>query len=237
MESTLDNNHSGMKKRDDEKEEQDWYDNVCETTTNLFCPVPEKPPELLSALEAKDDAMLDHKFESVADEDMLDHVFESVETFTCREQQEPEKVDPGGNDETSLVATSQTNENGKAQNQASSPRIAPLGEEGDALDYLFEKVESLVCAPSYDDPEQLLVNTVPVLERENSIVARGDEELHSIIYVPEEESRGVSADVELDAETKKELWYKEPKYMILGVFLLLIIVGLVVFGLLFLTKW
>jgi hypothetical protein len=227
MASTLDNNHSGTKKRDDEKEEQDWYDNVCETTTNLFCPVPEKPPELLSALEAKDDAMLDHKFESVADEDMLDHVFKSVESFTCRGQQEPENGDPEADAETGIVATSRTNE----------IKIAPLGEEGDAIDYLFEKVESLVCAPSYDDPEQLLVNTVPVLERENSIVARGDEELHSIIYVPEEESRGVSADVELDAETKKELWYKEPKYMILGVFLLLIIVGLVVFGLLFLTKW
>jgi hypothetical protein len=109
-----------------------------------------------------------------------------------------------------------------------------LGEEGDALDYLFEKVESLVCAPSYDDPEHPLENTVLVLKSDSSIVERGDEEEDLTVDVEEAQ---FSADDELDDETKQELWYREPKYMMLLVLLLLIIVVLVANGVLLLTKW
>jgi len=108
--------------------------------------------------------------ENFGEPDVLDYVFEHVESFTCRDNgPEGSGIEVGdkgllvkegnkgvGNNsfdenfslvrDNSLVERDGTN--GRPTRLATtrkSPKIVPLGQEGDLLDYCFEHVESFVC--------------------------------------------------------------------------------------------
>ena len=121
------NNHrDNSNRKDGENNDKDWIDTVCETTSNMFCPVPENLPEAMAAMDEE---------KKQEEEDLLDSVFVAVESFTCKD-------DAPNNGTPTKEQSDRDADSEKDANNETPPeeRIAPLGEEGDALDYVFEKV-------------------------------------------------------------------------------------------------
>jgi hypothetical protein len=204
----------------------DWLDNMCGGVTDAICPLPDQ-----DVIAKVGTAEAEPKPE---DKDVLDHVFTRVETLSCA-------ADAGGGDDSSVVwPTSTTAPN---DGQAPAP-AAPAAEnkgillqEGDALDRMFERVESLVCSPepdTTDDACSLVGEDHPVVMTISDDKGDGH---------PDVESGGTSTSLEtqLEEETLKknreELWYQAPKCQICLMALCLLTAVLCVNAVLFITRW
>jgi hypothetical protein len=230
-------NHNDSSKDDNGT---DWLDNMCGGATDAICPLPNQ--EVIAQVDA-----VEPKPE---EKDLLDHVFTGVESVSCAP---PDAKASGSEDNSSVVLPTSSETSSKAQT-ASAPTAAAaadnrgiLMQEGDALDRMFEKVESFVCSAEADTTDDAC-----------SIV--GDEEQRSVVimvsdgkgdyrpdvesggkgdYRPDVESGGTSTSVEteLDQEKldeEKQLWYKNPHFIM--VFCMVIAVLLLVVAL-FLAPW
>ena len=94
------------------------------------------------------------------------------------------------------------------------------------MDFVFGKVENFVCGP---DGEMSPSND---LEFANSLVDGPNQQ-----EVDLEEQVKVEDDSLTQQDTKKILWYLEPKYIMLGILCILLIVILIVNGILLILKW
>jgi hypothetical protein len=156
----------------EQEPEEGGFDRVCEAVTTCLCPIPDDPEQLKNTYHEKD---------------ILDYTFEKVETFTC------------GNDEDTVLE-----EDNMSITQGPPPAVAakeqpppaqvyadratdsqadgqPKGvqtsnEEGDMLDYVFEKVESLVCAEDVPNDKARLAAGAASVSRDHSLIEAPMEE-------------------------------------------------------------
>jgi hypothetical protein len=220
------------------KTDEDWLDRICDSTTNGMCPVPDNLPEALASVD-------DEKREG--DEDMLDNVFEHVESLSCRppmeERQNAEESNLGS---LPIDEASQVQQRAATTTSATEKTISTgqktSGEEPDALDYVFDQVESFICSSAREDAQP-------------AEAPFGDSQLgpklsNSIVELEEDKKRApttdietaqVSAEVQLavseDEKQETEIWYKKPKWLLFFTLLFLVIVLLVVNGALLITRW
>lgn len=104
----------------------DWLDTVCNHASNTMCPVPNSLPA--SAFE-KDEQ----------NPDMLDHVFEGMERNLSFSKPPPTQQVLGQEEK------SQSNISGLTGAEDSLAKDPKQEEDKDALDLVFEKVESFAC--------------------------------------------------------------------------------------------
>jgi hypothetical protein len=155
---------------------EDMLDRMFEWTERAFCPASMK------------------NMKPEPKEDVLDFVFTHVESFSCQEQAPPQEPDvlytTDGRElerDNSLV---QTDPSGRPSRLRTTRKIKPLGQEGDLVDYVFEHVESLVCAE--DLPEGALqyapvANTVTPRKKEMDEEYRSAKKRGESVYEQEDE--------------------------------------------------
>eukprot|EP00934_Nitzschia_sp_Nitz4_P002239 Nitzschia sp. Nitz4//scaffold84_size84139//56926//57653//NITZ4_005205-RA/size84139-snap-gene-0.122-mRNA-1//-1//CDS//3329559054//2239//frame0 len=96
-------------------------------------------------------------------EDTLDYVFEHVESFTCRAEEDGKEYDTLETEINMERGNSLVEANEKGQPvvvETTRPKVKPLGQEGDLVDYVFEHVESFVCNESMPDDHTKPISAV-----------------------------------------------------------------------------
>eukprot|EP00429_Kryptoperidinium_foliaceum_P001561 CAMPEP_0176005936 /NCGR_PEP_ID=MMETSP0120_2-20121206/2463_1 /TAXON_ID=160619 /ORGANISM="Kryptoperidinium foliaceum, Strain CCMP 1326" /LENGTH=149 /DNA_ID=CAMNT_0017338659 /DNA_START=241 /DNA_END=690 /DNA_ORIENTATION=- len=93
--------------------------------------------------------------------DTLDYVFEHVESFTCKhEEKEPETSfrELEIHRDNSMV---EFDGNGAPCPARADRKIKPIGQQGDALDYVFENVERYACNETMPDDKTSMKSIAP----------------------------------------------------------------------------
>lgn len=124
-----------------QQEDDGGFDRVCEAISGCLCPIPDDPEMLKNTYHERD---------------ILDYTFEKVETFTCGNEDDTVAAEE---DNLSIVSegpppgarTLEPN----STDQSTTEKNTSQNQDGDMLDYVFENVESLVCAEDIPDDKAL----------------------------------------------------------------------------------